>query len=76
MATWKVQQDGGRVSVLYFQAGRATARHCGSGDAVLLRDVLAWCIDSAAVADLILVEDRAFARLPPPGAVHGRVLVS
>ena len=43
---------------------------------MLLRDVLAWCIDSAAVCDVVVVEDTVFARLPTPGPVHGRVLAS
>lgn len=76
MATWKVQQDGDKVTLLYFQGGQATPQHCGTGDTVLLPDVLAWCIDSAAVADLILVEDAVFARLPTPAPVLGRVLAS
>jgi hypothetical protein len=76
MATWKVQQDDGTVSVLYFQRGQVTPQRCGTGDSRLLPDVLAWCIDTAAVADVIVVGDAVFARLPPPGAVHGRTLAS
>lgn len=76
MATWRVEQDDGRVSVLYHQGRQATPQRCGSGDATLFPDVLAWCIESAAVADLILVEDAVFARLPTPAPILGRVLAS
>jgi hypothetical protein len=77
LATWKLSQnEDDRVTLLYYPGRQATPQHCGSGDAVLLRDVLAWCIDSAAVADVIVVEDAVFARLPAPGAVHGRVLLA
>jgi hypothetical protein len=74
LATWKLQNDGAKVTLVYFQRGQAMPQHCGSGDARLFPDVLAWCAQSAAVADIILVEDRAFARLPPPCAVHGCLL--
>lgn len=75
MPTWLLTKKNGSIQLTY-QAPGTAPQHCGSGDERLAKDVLAWCIDSAAVADTIIVEgEGVFVRMAAPTCA-GRVIRS
>jgi hypothetical protein len=72
VARWVVQVVEQTVKLTYFESlefDRAPPKPCGSGDIVLLPDVMSFAVSEASAWDRVTTPDGEFVRLASPSAL-------